>query len=179
MASTVDDYPILSILDPTGRELNYYIIARYSFNDVEYMALLSCDGFDNDIELFRCNVKENDQIEITEILSVEEFDAANEEYFRIISQPGASDSEDVFGTIYITDESGKEIECQILNMFSYGDRDFIALMPLSPDMVGDINIQLFGYSFSDIDNDNVGVTLMDIPEDEYEGIKEYFLQAVI
>lgn len=164
-----DDLQIITFPDTAGQKHNYNILSRFNYNAIDYIVLAPCEDENGEIELYRYTSDDGVNIEITEILSEEEFDSAIE-YLR--------SGENEIITVNIPNKDGKQIECQIVRIFTYARHDTIALMPLEKNDGGMLNIHLYWYIISDIDENNIGIALREIPEDKYELVRQYFLNMI-
>ena len=87
-----------------------------------------------------------------------------------------NDDEDIVVTLDLDD--GSQVECEILTIFTVGERDYIALLPLDENGENhDRNVWIYGYS-ENPDDPNEEPVLRYIEEDEeYEraadGFDEY------
>ena len=75
------------------------------------------------------------------------------------------------GTVTLTLDNDKEVECGIVAVFPVGDNDYIALLPLNDDEAEEGEVYLYRY----IEDKNGEPSLDNIvDDDEYEAVADAF-----
>jgi len=180
------------ITDVEGNNHKYYIICRFYAMDREYIALAPQSG-GNVVELFRCIEDEDGKINVEDIFSDMEFESVKDAYQKIAAEEinNIEDSKDT--TIIITRDDGSECVCNIVSLFEYDSKDYIALMPLEPigssnEDLGDeadarraanFQIVLYGYTSYDDNRGATNISLIPIPPGQYPSIEAYFMDMVM
>lgn len=86
---------------------------------------------------------------------------ANEDYMNEFEE----------GTVTLTLDDGKEVECGIVAVFPVGDNDYIALLPLNDDEAEEGEVYLYQY----FEDENGEPSLGNIEDDEeYEAVADAF-----
>jgi uncharacterized protein YrzB (UPF0473 family) len=164
---------ILTLEDDNGRQLDYYVIARFGYNSRDYIALTPVEGGNGGVELYRSRGGNGNSVEISVIPGEVELNAVAEEYQRIAKTLA---SLPLAATITLIDESGGAVECLVLQTFRCDGQDVIALMPSESE--GDVNIQLFYYAAEDVGGGRSNITLFDIPGAAYANAAEEFARLM-
>lgn len=75
------------------------------------------------------------------------------------------------GTVTLSLDDGKEVECGIVAVFPVGEQDYIALLPLNDEDAGDGEVYLYQY----FEDENGEPSLGNIEDDEeYERVADAF-----
>jgi len=191
-----DENRELIITDIKGDAYKYYIICRFQTMNKEYIALAPQTG-ENVVELFRCFEDDKGKIGVADVVSDMELDAVKEAYRKInaneVDELLLEDSKDT--TLIIKRDDGSECVCEIVSLFEYDSKDFIALMPLESaeiisrplDVEADedaqeevnLNVVLYGYNVYDNNKGNATISLLPIPAGQYPSIEAYFMELVM
>ncbi|SEP58459.1 Protein of unknown function [Lachnospiraceae bacterium RM5] len=81
------------------------------------------------------------------------------------------DDEVIYDTVELDIGEGKTLECGVLQIFPYGEKDYIALFPINQDDDGYFNI--YYYEYNEDDNGNPILTNIE-DDDEYEAVADTF-----
>jgi len=172
-------------LDSEGANRAYNVICRFSSMDREYIALAP-QVEENVVELFRYVEDEDGNVSVEDIASDMEFETITEAFHKISEQELGellSESEEDT-TVVITRDDGSECTCNIISLFEYDGKDYIALMPLEDirelDGDGKTNLQivLYGYSAYDDSGGHSNISLIPIPVGYYSNVEEHFMSMV-
>jgi uncharacterized protein YrzB (UPF0473 family) len=169
------ELPALSISDDNGVLKEYYVLAKFNHKEYSYVALTRQDGNGDIIELFRCTDGGGDVIHIENIVS----DTELEEVSRICQNLLESETEEQENiVISISDESGNQLDCEIINTFVYNGNDYIAVMPIEQNDDENIHIMLFAYSVTIADGIE-NMNLDEIDENLYDDVSNYYIAQIV
>lgn len=82
-----------------------------------------------------------------------------------------NDDTDIMVTLDLDD--GTQVECEILTIFSIGEQDYIALLPLTDDGETNDEGEIFIYRYSEDENGNPSLENIQ-DDDEYEAVADRF-----
>lgn len=180
---------ILSFLDEYGNEKKFNILSQYTVGTQSYIALKRYDG-GVDIEIYRAFERDGLNIELSCIKSDSELEEAKRGFYKnfkgsfsINSKPpeyiiDESAEPDPATVISITDNEGKNHECQIILTFTFNNKDYIALMPLETKQDESMNINLYEYETSFLDSEYNRLSLSEIPTYAYDDVCAYFMEQI-
>lgn len=82
-----------------------------------------------------------------------------------------NDDEDIVVTLDLDD--GSQVECEILTIFTVGERDYIALLPLDANGEENEEGEVFIYRYSEDSEGNPSLDNIE-DDDEYEAVSDRF-----
>lgn len=155
-----------------GTQSDCGILAEYPVGERDYIALFTLDSEkepeDTELYIFRKNW-DGDIVSFEDIVDDDEFSQAQDALYELM---GDENMESEIVTLEFDD--GSEMECEIFDIFSVGDKKYAALLPLDEEgeVFDDTEFLFFGVVEAE---DGKVVELVDIvDDDEYDEVVDVF-----